>query len=330
MSHHDSTESLTGILLLAHGGPNSLDDIEPFLVNIRSGRPFPPHLLEEIRDRYRQIGGYSPLLELSRRQAQALEQALHTNGKRFRVYLGMRNWHPFIRETVAEMAKDGVTNALALCLAPQNSRLSVGLYFKHVREAQKEIPAEFPVQYVETWHEEPLLIEAFSEKVRKALAEFPDAGDRRPQRPPAVIFTAHSLPEKVVAEGDPYDREVRATVAAVAERCGLDGWRFAYQSQGATADPWLGPTVESVIEELAQNSENPGDKRVLIAPIGFVSDHVEILYDIDIGFRRFAEERGILLRRTESLNDSPAFVRALAAVVEKHLGAASTGAPGSR
>ena len=317
---------LPGILLLAHGGPNSLEDIEPFLVNIRSGRPFPPHLLEEIRDRYLQIGGRSPLLELSLRQARALEQALHANGKCFRVYLGMRNWHPFIRETVAEMAKDGVTNALALCLAPQNSRLSVGLYFKHVREAQKDIPAEFPVQFVETWHEDPLLIEAFAEKIRKALAEFPDAGDSRSEKPPVVIFTAHSLPEKVVAEGDPYDREVRATVAAVAARSGLSGWRFAYQSQGATADPWLGPTVESVLEELAQG----GDKCVLIAPIGFVSDHVEVLYDIDIGFRRFAEERGILLRRAESLNDSPAFVRALAAVVGKHLGAASTGTPGSR
>jgi ferrochelatase len=317
---------LTGILLLAHGGPNSLEDIEPFLVNIRSGRPFPPHLLEEIRDRYRQIGGRSPLLELSLRQAQALEQALHTNGRHFRVYLGMRNWHPFIRETVAEMAKDGVTNALALCLAPQNSRLSVGLYFKHVREAQKDIPAEFPVQFVETWHEEPLLTEAFAEKLRRALADFPSDGNSKAEKPPVVIFTAHSLPEKVVAEGDPYDREVRATVAAVAERSGLSGWRFAYQSQGATADPWLGPTVESVLEELAQ----AGERRVLIAPIGFVSDHVEVLYDIDIGFRQFAEERGILLRRTESLNDSPTFVRALAAVAEKHLNTANMGTRGPR
>lgn len=320
---------LIGILLLAHGGPNSLEDIEPFLSNIRSGRPLPPHVLEEIRDRYQQIGGRSPLLELSLRQAKALERTLHANGKRFHVYLGMRNWHPFIRETVAEMAKDGVANALALCLAPQNSRLSVGLYFKHVREAQQAIPAEFPVEFVETWHEEPLLIEAFAEKLHKALAEFPSTGTRggnEPESPPVVIFTAHSLPEKVVAEGDPYDREVRATVSAVAERCGLKGWRFAYQSQGATADPWLGPTVESVIEELARGVA----RRVLIAPIGFVSDHVEVLYDIDIAFRRFAEERGVLLRRTESLNDSPTFVRALAAVVEKHLPTANREPRGSR
>ncbi|MGH9787034.1 MAG: ferrochelatase, partial [Terriglobia bacterium] len=197
-----SSESLYGVLLLAHGGPDSLDDIEPFLTNIRGGRPFSPHLLEELRERYRLIGGRSPLLELSERQAQALEQALHPllrgDGKRLRVYLGMRNWHPFIRDTVAEMVRDGVSQATALCLAPQNSRLSVGLYFQRVREAQKDVAADFPITFVETWHGEPQLIEAFAEKVRQALAAFP--GER--QEPPAVIFTAHSLPEKVLAEGD--------------------------------------------------------------------------------------------------------------------------------
>ena len=318
---------LTGVLLLAHGGPNSLEDIEPFLLNIRGGRAFPPHLVAEIRDRYRQIGGRSPLLEISRRQAHALEEALAADGRRFRVYLGMRNWHPFIRDTVAEMARDGVGRALALCLAPQNSRLSVGLYFQRVREALQEVPAEFPVSFVESWHREPLLIEAFAEKTREALAAFPGEREQPPVvsppraqsrggvEPPAVIFTAHSLPEKILADGDPYDHEVRATAAAVAERCGLTGWRFAYQSQGATAEVWLGPTVESLLEELSHD----GRQRVLLVPIGFVSDHVEILWDIDIAFRKFAEARGILLRRTESLNASPAFIRALASVVEQHL-----------
>lgn len=257
------------------------------------------------------------MLDISRRQAQALEQTLAADGKRLHVYLGMRNWHPFIRESVAEMARDGVGRAAALCLAPQNSRLSVGLYFQRVHEARKELAAEFPISLVESWHREPLLIEAFAEKTREALGRFP--ADR--EGPPAVIFTAHSLPEKVLAEGDPYDREARATAAAVAERCGLAGWRFAYQSQGATAEPWLGPTVESVLEELSRD----GRKRVLIAPIGFVSDHVEVLYDIDIRFRQFAEAGGILLRRTESLNDSPAFIRALACVVAQHFRTASEG-----
>jgi ferrochelatase len=319
MPSDHSSQSLYGVLLLAHGGPNSLEDVEPFLQNIRGGRPFSPHLLEELRERYRLIGGKSPLLELSQRQAQALERALNPlfrgDGKRLRVYLGMRNWHPFIRDTVAEMVRDGVRQATALCLAPQNSRMSVGLYFQRVREAQKDLAADFPITFVESWHGEPLLIEAFAEKVRQALVGFPgESGDA-----PAVIFTAHSLPEKVLAEGDPYDREVRATAAAVAGKCGLTGWRFAYQSQGATADPWLGPTVESVLEELSQS----GRKRALIALIGFVSDHVEVLYDIDIAFRQFAEERGMLLRRTDSLNDSPTFIRALASVVEQHMASAS-------
>ena len=306
-------EQFTGVLLLAHGGPDSLEDIEPFLANIRGGKPFPPELLEEIKRRYELIGSRSPLLEHSRRQAAALEKELNATGKRFRVYLGMRNWHPFIRETMGEIAKDGVSRLLAMCLAPQNSRMSVGLYFQRAREAQEEAGAEIPATFVESWHREPLLIEAFAEKLRVALAAFPSV--EAEEGPPPVIFTAHSLPEKILAEGDPYDRETKETAAAVAEQAGHTNWLFAYQSQGATADPWLGPTVESTLERLATE----GRKRALIAPIGFVADHVEILYDIDIGFQQYAEERKIDLRRIESLNDSPTFIRAMASVVKKHL-----------
>ena len=307
-----TTEPFTGILLLAHGGPDSIEDIEPFLANIRGGKPFPPKLLEEIKRRYRLIGSRSPLLELSRRQAAALEKELNATGERCRVYLGMRNWNPFIRETMGEIAKDGVGRLIAMCLAPQNSRMSVGLYFKRVREAQEEVGLKTPTTFVESWHREPLLLDAFAEKLREALAAFPSVETEH--GPPLVVFTAHSLPEKILAEGDSYDRETKETAAAVAERLSLTNWRFAYQSQGATADPWLGPTVESTIEELSK----AGCRRVLIAPIGFVSDHVEILYDIDIGFRQYAEKRKITLRRIESLNDSPAFIRAMASVVQKH------------
>jgi ferrochelatase len=308
--------------LLAHGGPDSLEDIGPFLTNIRGGRPFSPQLLEEITDRYRQIGGRSPLLEISRRQAGALERELGAAGQparlRHRVYLGMRNWHPFIRETMEQMARDGVGRLLALCLAPQNSRMSVGLYFERVREAQQELRLEVPTIFVESWNREPWLLEAFAEKVRAALSGFAGGDDAAP----AVIFTAHSLPERILAQGDPYDRETRETAAAVAERCGLTDWRFAYQSQGASSEPWLGPTVESAVEEVSQAASQTrsklATKRVLVAPIGFVADHVEVLYDIDIAFRQFARKRGIELRRTESLNDSPTFIRALAAVVRRH------------
>ena len=302
-------EPFIGVLLLAHGGPDSLHDIEPFLRNIRGGRSFSPKLLEEITDRYAQIGGRSPLLEISRRQARDLEKELSQTGRPFRVYLGMRNWHPFIRETMREIKQDGVSRLVALCLAPQNSRMSVGLYFQRVQEAQKELGVEIPVTFVESWNREPCLIEAFAEKLREAMIAFPplESGSV------PIIFTAHSLPEKILAEGDPYPRETRETAEAVAERCAVPDWRFAYQSQGATEEPWLGPTVESVIEDLSKVAR----QRVIVAPIGFLADHLEILYDIDIDYRKFALEHGIELRRTQSLNDSPKLIQALAAVVLK-------------
>ena len=311
MISQPSMAALQGVLLLAHGGPDSLDDVAPFLANIRGGRPTPPQLVEEVRERYRLIGGRSPLLEISRRQAAALQRELNAAGERYRVYLGMRNWRPFIRETMEQVQRDGVSSLLAFCLAPQNSRKSVGLYFQHVRDAQQNLGWEIPTAFVESWHLEPLLIEAFAEKLHDALASFPEAREI----PPAILFTAHSLPERILEEGDPYDREVRETAAAVARRCGIADWRFAYQSQGATGEKWLGPTVESVLEDFAA----AGVCRVLLAPIGFVADHVEILYDIDILFQQFAAQRGIVLRRSGSLNDNPTFVRALAALVERHL-----------
>ncbi|MBI3933413.1 MAG: ferrochelatase [Acidobacteria bacterium] len=306
----NSSDSLRGVLLLAHGGPDSLDDIEPFLSNIRGGRPTPPKLLEEVWERYRLIGGKSPLLEISRRQAQALETHLNLDGSRYRVYLGMRNWRPFIRDTMEEIQRDRIRQLLAFCLAPQNSAKSVGLYFQHVRDAEQKIGCEIPTGFIESWHCEPLLIEAFVEKLQEGLADFPDAATE----PPAVLFTAHSMPERILEEGDPYDSEVHQTAAAVASHCNISDWRFAYQSQGATSETWLGPTVESLLDDLARS----GSRRVLLAPIGFVADHVEILYDIDIAFQRFATQRGILLRRTVSLNDSPTFIRALAALVERY------------
>ncbi|HWP85525.1 MAG TPA: ferrochelatase [Terriglobia bacterium] len=299
-----------GVLLLAHGGPDSLDDIAPFLSNIRGGRPTPPELLHEVRERYRIIGGKSPLLEISRRQAQALERFLNAGGRAYRVYLGMRNWKPFIRETMQEIQRDGIMQLFCFCLAPQNSAKSVGLYLQHVREAERQLGWEIPTACLESWHDEPLLIEAFAERLREALAAFPGA----PEDPPAILFTAHSLPERVLAEGDPYDREVRHTAAAVARRCGISEYRFAYQSQGATAETWLGPSVESVLEDLSRAEK----RRVLLCPIGFLADHVEILYDIDVAFQRYATERGILLRRTASLNDSPSLIRAMAALVQRH------------
>jgi ferrochelatase len=286
------------VLLLAHGAPERVEDIGEYLRFVRGGRPTPDALIEEVADRYRQIGGGSPLLARTREQAAALERELGVP-----VFFGMRNWFPFIKQTIAEMKAACVRRIVAVSLAPQYSKASVGFYFRRVQEAKVEAGLDAEIVWTKTFHDRPLLIEAFYERLAPLLP-----ADR-------VLFTAHSLPERVLERGDPYDAETRATARAVAARAGLAAWDFAYQSQGLTEDKWLGPTVESRIEEYAA----AGVREMVLAPIGFVCDHVEILYDVDIAFRNCAAERGIALRRPESLNDSPTFIRALAAVAREKL-----------
>jgi ferrochelatase len=284
---------MKGVLLLAHGTPESLDQMPEYLSRVRGGRPPSPELVEEMRHNYAAIGGRSPLTDLSQAQARALAAELGV-----RVYLGMRNWRPFIADALAEAVRDGATELVAVPLAPQYSRLSVGKYRDAV-DSQR--PQGVDVRFVESWHDRPGLLEAFAEKLRARLATHADA----------VVFTAHSLPQSVVAAGDPYPAQVEATAAGVAARAGVDTYRQAYQSAGRTPEPWLGPSLEQTLESLARD----GARRVVIAPIGFVCDHTEILFDIDIQARAFALERGVALERTESLNTSPVFIRALADVV---------------
>ena len=286
------------VLLLAHGAPERLEDVEPYLGFVRDGRPLPPPVIEEIRGRYAAIGGASPLTRWTRSQAEALEAALGIP-----VYFGMRNWHPFIAETVKRMAADGIERIIAICLAPQYSKLSVGLYIKRTEEALREAGVTAPVVWTRSFHDHPLLIEAFAEK----LAFFVPA--RR------VLFTAHSLPERILEEGDPYDAECRATAAAVAARMKIADWEFAYQSAGMTNEKWLGPTVESCLDRYAAE----GIRSIVIHPIGFVCDHVEVLYDVDVVFRRHAAEHEIILVRPESLNDSSRLTAALADIARKQL-----------
>jgi ferrochelatase len=275
-----------------------VEDVEKYLSYVRGGRPGSPQVLEEVRHRYAEIGGSSPLLEWTRRQAAALSALLGVP-----VFFGMRNWHPFIPEMMEQVRAAGLERLAAVCLAPQYSELSVGLYIKRTEEAKQAAGVTAGIVWAKTFHDEPLLIEAFAQRLA------PVAGDRR------VLFTAHSLPEKALANGDPYDREARATAAAVAERLGIRDWDFAYQSQGMTGDVWLGPTVESRLDQYAAE----GLREVVVDPIGFVCDHVEILYDIDILFRGYAAERGMALYRPESLNDSPKFTAALAEVAKRCL-----------
>lgn len=287
-----------GVLLLAHGAPERVEDVEKYLSFVRGGRPGSPQVLEEVRHRYAEIGGSSPLLAWTRRQAEALSALLGVP-----VFFGMRNWHPFITEMMEQVRAAGLVRLAAVCLTPQYSELSVGLYIKRTEEAKQAAGVKAEIVWAKTFHDEPLLIEAFAEKLA------PVAGDRR------VLFTAHSLPEKALANGDPYDREARATAAAVAERLGLRDYDFAYQSQGMTGDVWLGPTVESRLDRYAAE----GLREVVVDPIGFVCDHVEILYDIDILFRGYAAKRGMALSRPQSLNDSPKFTAALAEVAKRCL-----------
>jgi ferrochelatase len=287
-----------GVLLLAHGAPERIEDVESYLSYVRGGRPGSPKILEEVRSRYAATGGSSPLLRWTRAQAEALELALGIP-----VFFGMRNWHPFIRETMDRVRESGVERLAAIALAPQYSELSVGLYIRRTEEAAREAGVSAEIRWAKSYHADPLLIEAFGERLRPVWS-----GQK-------VLFTAHSLPEKILAAGDPYDCETRATAAAVAACLGVSDFDFAYQSQGFTDDRWLGPTVESCLDRYAAE----GIRQVVLHPIGFVCDHVEILYDIDVLFRGYAAEQGIALVRPESLNHSPKFTEALAGVAERCL-----------
>jgi ferrochelatase len=285
-----------GVLLLAHGAPERVEDVASYLTFVRGGRPASPQIVEEVERRYQAIGGSSPLLAWTRAQAEALERMLGLP-----VFFGMRNWHPFIRETMDRVRDAGLERIAAIAMAPQFSELSVGLYIRRTEEAAREAGVAAEIVWARSFHDEPLLIEAFAEKLE------PLAAGRK------VLLTAHSLPEKALGGGDPYDRETRATAAAVAARLGLTDWEFAYQSQGLTDDRWLGPTVESCLDRYAA----AGLREVVVDPIGFVCDHVETLYDVDVVFRGYGAERGISVLRPEALNGSPKFTAALGEVAKR-------------
>jgi len=299
-----------GVLMMAYGSPDSLDQMEEYLLDIRGGRATPPSLVEEIKERYARIGGRSPLLDLTLAQAFALDKELNRRhnptGMRFRVYVGMRHWAPRIEEAAAQIVADGIDRLVALVMAPHQSRLSTGAYFRKLEEAIAELGMRPAIGRVESWHDHPDLIVALAEKAASAIARFVDGT-------PFVIFTAHSLPNRILAEGDPYDRQLRETAQLLAGRLSLAGgrWCFCYQSSGRSSEPWLGPQIEETILDLIKD----GEKELLVVPIGFVCDHVEVLYDIDIAARELAEAHGARLERSVSLNSSPALISALADLV---------------
>ena len=299
-------------MLTAVGGPNSLDEVAPFLLDIRGGRPTPPELFDEFRERYRRIGGRSPLLDISRAQARALEDRLNGDGGTYRCYVGMRNWRPYIREVLPAVVGDDVERLIVLPLTPYYSRRSIGAYFAAVRGTLPTLRRPLDVAYIERWNTQPALVQMFAAKVYKGLDRLAEKGFRDP----IVVFTAHSIPRKLMDEGDPYERELSQTMALILERLPPLRARMAWQSAGRTEEAWLGPPLGEVLEEIG----DAGEKSVLVVPFGFVSDHLEILYDVDIEARAFAAERGVHLERTESPNTDPGFIDAMAAAVRSIAG----------
>jgi len=299
-----SNPAKTAVLLLAHGSPDAVDEVPEFLLQVTGGRPLPPQVVEEVKHRYSLIGR-SPLTELTLKQGELLARELGVP-----VYVGMRNWKPFIADAVRTISSDGIGRVVVICLAPQNSRTSVGLY-RSALTSNNDVP--FHIDFVESWHDHPLLIQAFAQKLtagwERACREL---GTKVP-----IIFTAHSVPQRTIAEGDPYESQAKVTASLVASQASLASrdWDFAFQSQGMSGGAWLGPTVESTILQL----KGKGHGGVFIQPIGFLCDHVEVLYDIDIGFRQFAEKEGVRLWRADSLNDSPLLAKALADIARSRL-----------
>jgi len=317
-----------GIILLAHGAPNRIEDVPAFLLSLRDGRPLPPAAVEEIKERYRLIssrsggpsGEASPLTRLTERQAAAFQERLGLP-----VFVGMRNWRPYIVQAVRQAVQSGIETLTAVCLAPQNSRTSVGQYRQALDEAREKTAPSLQIEFIESWHDHPGLIAAFADRVRTALSRLESSLDAEAAAglPIPIIFTAHSVPERTIREGDPYEQQVRETARLVAESLGIgpERWTVAFQSQGMTAEHWIGPTVESEIDRRVAE----GHRHILVAPVGFVCDHVEILYDIDVVFHDYGRVRGVTISRPESLNDSPLFIGALADLVT--MSAARTVAP---
>ncbi len=289
----------SGVLLMAHGTPSSMDEMPEYLRLVRGGRAPSDELVAEMRHNYEAIGGRSPLTDLTMAQGRALADRL---GPEIPVAVGMRNWTPFIKTALDELASAGVTRAIGIPLAPQFSTLSVTKYFDAANAA---LPGGMTLVPIRSFHDHPLLIEAFAERIAEA----------QPQADEAIVFTAHALPTRVIEGGDAYADEVAATARAVASRAGIGRYSLAFQSAGRTPEPWIGPDLGDFVAAQA----SAGVKRFLVVPVGFVCDHTEVLFDIDVQAQARAREAGASLRRTASLNSSPTFISALEDLVRRQL-----------
>jgi protoporphyrin/coproporphyrin ferrochelatase len=281
------------VILMAYGSPEHPEDIRPYLEDIREGRPVSDRAVEELTERYRRIGGRSPLDELTERQRAALERELELP-----VHVGMKHWRPRIADAVEQALAGGADSIVAVVLAPHYSALSIAGYRERLETA---LQGRAELVFVESWHDLEAFIAVLADRIRGTEAH--------------VVFTAHSLPERILAMGDPYKDQLLETSRLVAERAGVERWSFAFQSESPTGEPWLGPDI---LDELTR-LHGAGVEKVLVCPVGFVSDHLEILWDLDVEARERADELGLELDRVESLNDDPAFIAALAEVVRQGL-----------
>jgi ferrochelatase len=295
------------VLLMAYGTPDSAKDIEPYLTDIRRGRKPSPEAVDELKSRYSKIGGHSPLLEITKAQASALQKKLIENGYDVRVYFGMKHWHPYIREVIPGIVNEGTKRLVGLALAPHYSEMSIGGYRRAFDEANA---GRLEMNFVDSWYDNSLFHAAVAEKIREALTRFSKPNDVE------LLFTAHSLPERMLQQNDPYPTQLQSSCKSVTAILNRERWSFAYQSAGMTQEKWLGPDLLEYLTKL--NSQDSAG--VLVVPIGFVADHLEILYDIDVEAQDCARIQGLHLERIESLNATPAFINALANIVQKRIG----------
>jgi ferrochelatase len=303
--------SKTGVIVMAYGGPLSLEEIPGYLADIRSGRVTTKHILDEITENYRGIGGKSPLPEKTAAQIAAL--AARFDPAEVKFYPGMRHWSPWIEDAVGRMADDGVEHAVSLVLAPHYSRESIAKYQQRIAGGEDIHRVKFDWRHIESYHTEPALIRALANRVAEGLARWTEA-ERAGVH---VVFSAHALPARILKDGDPYQDQLWETAALVAQAAGLDKsrWSWAYQSAGRTPEPWLGPPYEEHLDVLASQ----GVKNVVAVAVGFVSDHVEILFDLDIKAKQKAGELGIRFERPPALNDNKLYIDALETVVRRRL-----------
>lgn len=296
------------LLIMAYGGPDKMDDVRPYLLDVRNHRPTSEEIFKEVEERYEIIGGRSPILELTEAQGKGIENNLNAigdEGEDWKVWVGMRHWHPYIADTMNEMKEAGVESTVTLVMAPHYSTMSIGAYNAAVDKAESGIETAS----IDRWNLMPGYLEALTDRINDALQKFPE--DVRDSVP--IIYTAHSLPERIRENNDPYEADLKETFEAMNAQFPEHPGHWAYQSAAMTHEPWLGPDGSEVIDEI----HKAGGKHVLIVPVGFVCEHVEILFDIDVEFKEQAEELGMQLERITMVNDHPAMMRGLAELVRE-------------